>query len=84
MAWLLESGRLNAGRWRTFLVYLTASPKPAWELLEPSEPLDLATSFRTQFEGMTAKPVTLASLLDTRTRLLAQLPALLDDATQAF
>jgi hypothetical protein len=84
VAWLLESGRLDAGLWRTFLVYLTASPKPAWEILEPGEPRDLATAFRTQFDGMTAQPVSLDSLLETRSRLLAQLPALMDDASHAF
>ncbi len=81
---LLDSGRLDAHLWRTFLVYLTASPKPAAELLQPTEPRDLATAFRTQFEGMTAKPVTVALLLETRTRLLAQLPNLMDEAAHAF
>lgn len=81
---LLDGQRLDTALWRTFLVYLTASPKPAWELLEPGEPRDLATAFRTQFEGMTARPVTVDSLLDVRGRLLARLPALLDDAAQAF
>ena len=81
---LLESGRLDAHLWRTFLVYLTASPKPASELLEPSEPRDLATAFRTQFEGMTAQPVTVDLLLQTRTQLLSRLPALLDEAARAF
>ena len=53
---LLDSGRLDANLWRTFLVYLSASPKPASEILEPGEPRDLATAYRTQFEGMTAQP----------------------------
>ena len=81
---LLDSGRLDANLWRTFLVYLTASPKPAPEILEPGEPRDLATAFRTQFEGMTAQPISVAHLLESRKRLLSQLPQLLDDASRAF
>lgn len=81
---LLDSGRLDAHLWRTFLVYLTASPKPASELLEPSEPRDLATSFRTQFDGMTVHPTTVEELLATRARLLAQLPGLMDEAARDF
>jgi hypothetical protein len=81
---LLGSGSLDAPLWRTFLVYLTASPKPAAELLQPGEPRDLATAFRTQFEGMTATPVTVEALLATRTRLLQRIPELMDDAARAF
>lgn len=81
---LLDSGRLDARLWRTFLVYLTASPKPPQELLEPGEPRDIGVAFRSQFEGMTAKPVTVEQLLDSRARLLAQMPALMDDAARAF
>lgn len=81
---LLDSNRLDEGLWRTFLVYLTASPKPAAELLEPHAPRDLATAFRTQFEGMTATRVTVESLLATRTRLLERIPALMDDAAAGF
>lgn len=81
---LLDTGRLDAALWRTFLVYLTASPKPACELLEPGEPRDLAMAFRTQFEGMSAKPVTIDALLEVRSRLLARLPALMDESACAF
>lgn len=81
---LLDTGRLDAGLWRTFLVYLTASPRPTWELLEPGEPRDLATVHRTQFAGMTAWPTTVESLLDVRRRFLAQLPSLMDQAARAF
>ncbi|MCG5493116.1 nucleotidyl transferase AbiEii/AbiGii toxin family protein [Ectothiorhodospira variabilis] len=37
---LLEDERADATLWRTFLVYLICSPKPAWELLAPREPVD--------------------------------------------
>jgi hypothetical protein len=81
---LLESGRLDINLWCTVLVYLTASPKPVWELLEPAEPRDLAMAFRTQFDGMTATPITLEQLIETRQRLLAQLPTLMDANARAF
>lgn len=81
---LLESGRLDRQLWRTFLVYLTASQKPAWELLEPGEPRDLATSFRTQFEGMTAESVSVTTLVNARSELLSRIPQLMDDAEFAF
>ncbi len=81
---LLDSGRFDATLWRTFLVYLTASPKPAAEMLEPGEPRDLATAFRTQFDGMTATPTTVEALLATRERLLAQIPRLMDEAAREF
>jgi predicted nucleotidyltransferase component of viral defense system len=81
---LLDSGRLDGTLWRTFLVYLTASPKPAWELLEPGEPRDLESTFRSQFEGMTAAPVTVGNLLESRNRLLSLLPSLMDDASRDF
>jgi hypothetical protein len=81
---LLESGRLDTALWRTFLVYLTASPKPAWEVLEPGEPRDLDTSFRNQFEGMTARPTTVTALRQARASLLARIPQLMDSKAQAF
>ena len=81
---LLYEGRFDEALWRTFLVYLTASPKPAWEILEPAEPKDFEKSFRTLFDGMTAKPTSAEALLEARRQLLARIPALLDDASRAF
>ena len=65
-------------------MYLCASPKPVWELLEPGEPRDLATAFRTQFAGMTATPITVEQLLETRRQLLSLLPTLMDNAACDF
>ena len=81
---LLESGRLDSALWRTFLVYLTASPKPAWEMLVPGEPIDLDASFRSQFDGMTATPTSVAALRQARADLLARIPQLMDAQAQAF
>lgn len=35
---LLEDPRADERLWRTFLIYMTCSPKPAWEMLVPNEP----------------------------------------------
>lgn len=81
---LLDEQRFDAALWRTFLVYLTASPKPAWELLEPGEPRELADAFRTTFEGMTAEPTTVAALLDNRARMLTKISTLMDAPSRDF
>lgn len=81
---LLEDERADATLWRTFLVYLTCSPKPAWELLAPREPVDFEAIFETHFKGMTAKSVTAAQLLESRVRLLSWIAGRLDKSSCAF
>jgi hypothetical protein len=81
---LLDEGRLDERLWRTFLVYLTCSPKPAAEMLAPQEPRDFAQTFAAHFQGMTATPITPASLLEVRSRLLRRVFELLDAPSRAF
>lgn len=81
---LLEDERADQLLWRTFLIYLTCSPKPAWELLAPSVPPDFAVTFDAHFKGMTAEPVEVETLLDIHERLLARVAAWLDDPSCAF
>jgi predicted nucleotidyltransferase component of viral defense system len=81
---LLEQDRLDTEVWRTFLIYLTASPKPAAEMLAPAEPRDFAAVFERQFRGMTREPVTVQWLLDARIRLLARMQELLDTSAREF
>ncbi|WP_172118167.1 nucleotidyl transferase AbiEii/AbiGii toxin family protein [Halomonas hibernica] len=81
---LLEDERPDATLWRTFLVYLTCSPKPAWELLAPREPVDFETLFDAHFKGMTAKPVTAAQLLESRAQLLLWISKKLDKPSCDF
>lgn len=81
---LLDDGRIDERLWRTFLVYLTCSPKPAAEMLAPQEPRDFEQTFTARFQGMTAAPVTAASLLDVRARLLKRISELLDAPSRAF
>jgi len=81
---LMESGRLDTALWRTFLVYLTASPRPAAEMLAPAEPIGFTELFASHFEGMTQDPVTAQELLRTRTRLLRRVSELLDESAISF
>lgn len=81
---LLADNALDDDLWRTFLVYLTVSPKPAAEMFAPGEPPNFAAVFEAQFRGMTTQPVTVEELLTTRTRLLEQIPELLDARSRAF
>ncbi len=81
---LLDEGRLDERLWRTFLVYLTCSPKPAAEMLAPQDPRDFEQTFAAHFQGMTATAVTAASLLDVRARLLQRISELLDAPSRAF
>ena len=63
---LLADDRANKNLWRTFLVYLTCSTKPAWEILAPQSPKDFDAIFQAHFRGMTAEPVTVDELLEYR------------------
>ncbi|WP_101674418.1 nucleotidyl transferase AbiEii/AbiGii toxin family protein [Alloalcanivorax mobilis] len=81
---LLNDARADITLWRTFLVYLTCSPKPAWEILQPSEPKDFHTVFETRFQGMPAEPVSADQLLDSRARLLTRVAGWLDESSRAF
>ncbi len=81
---LLDEGRLDDRLWHTFLVYLTSSPKPAAEILAPKEPRDFEQTFTAHFQGMTREPVSAASLLAVRARLLQRLSELLDTPSRTF
>jgi predicted nucleotidyltransferase component of viral defense system len=81
---LYENEGLTDALFRTFLVYVACSPRPAHELLSPSlSPLD--EPFAQQFFGMTTIPVTLDELAATRERLIADIRArLADKGAQKF
>lgn len=84
MGAVLEQERLDAMLWRTFLIYLTCSPKPAAEILAPAEPRDFAATFTAHFEGMTAELTSAEALLAIRDRLLAHMRELMDDSSREF
>ncbi len=81
---LLEDERADQVLWRTFLVYMTCSPKPAWEMLAPRVPADFAATFDAHFKGMTAEPIEVEVLLDIHERLLARVVDWLDEPSCAF
>uniref|UniRef100_UPI003565A4DE nucleotidyl transferase AbiEii/AbiGii toxin family protein n=1 Tax=Halomonas sp. TaxID=1486246 RepID=UPI003565A4DE len=81
---LLEDERADGMLWRTFLVYLTCSPKPAWEILAPREPADFEATFNAHFRGMTSEPVSVEQLLQSRSRLLDWVAGWLDESSEAF
>lgn len=81
---MLKDDRANEQLWRTFLVYLSCSPKPAWELLEPAEPQSFDAIFESHFKGMTAQPTNVEELLENRTQLLSRIAGWLDAPSIAF
>lgn len=81
---LLDRTGIDEQLWRTFLVYLTCSPKPAAEILSPSAPVEFAKTFESHFKGMTATETTAEALLEIRSRLLARIGELMDESSRAF
>lgn len=81
---VLEQERLDVMLWRTFLVYLTCSPKPAADMLAPAQPRDFAATFAGHFQGMTAEPTSAEALLAIRDRLLRRIRELLDETSRRF
>lgn len=81
---VLEQERLDVMLWRTFLVYLTCSPKPAADMLAPAQPRDFAATFAGHFQGMTAEPTSAEALLAIRDRLLRRMRELLDETSRRF
>lgn len=81
---LLQDPRANVELWRTFLVYLTCSPKPAWEILAPRVPSDFEATFNAHFRGMTSEPIEVATLLESRDKLLGRIAHWLDEPSRRF
>jgi hypothetical protein len=81
---LLEDQRTDERLWRSFLVYVTCSPKPAWEMLVPNEPKDFTAIYEAHFRGMTAVPTSAEVLLEYRARLLRRIADWLTPESRAF
>tara|TARA_R110002073_G_scaffold232347_1_gene393437 strand:- start:4709 stop:5644 length:936 start_codon:yes stop_codon:yes gene_type:complete len=80
---LYENEGMTDELFRTFLVYLSSSSRPAHELLKPNR-IDLTQAYEREFVGMTDTPVSLDTLSDTRDQLIADLQSRLDDKAQNF
>lgn len=77
---LYEKEGLTDQLFRTFLVYVASSPRPAHELLRPSLS-NLDEHCAREFVGMTTIPVTLDDLIVTRERLIGDIGARRDRST---
>lgn len=80
---LYENEGLTDALFRTFLVYVASSPRPAHELLSPSLSA-LDDPFAREFIGMTTIPITLDEIAATRDHLIADIRSRLDDTTRQF
>src|SRR3546814_4191988 len=69
---LYENEGLTDALFRTFLVYVASSPRPAHELLRPTRS-SLDEPYAREFIGMTTIPVILDDLIATRERLIADI-----------
>lgn len=80
---LYENEGLTEALFRTFLIYLASSPRPAHELLNPNL-IDLEQPYLKEFKGMTRAQVDLETLLAVRKRLIADLRSRIDGPAQSF
>lgn len=77
---LYEKEGLTDQLFRTFLVYVASSPRPAHELLRPSLS-NQDEHYAREFVGMTTIPVTLDDLIVPRERLIGDIGARRDRST---
>ncbi|AJY51959.1 nucleotidyl transferase AbiEii/AbiGii toxin family protein [Halomonas sp. KO116] len=80
---LYDNEGLTDNLFRTFLIYIASSSRPAHELLNPN-PIDLDKPYTQEFEGMTRASVSLEELLNTRKRLVADIQSRFDESTKRF
>ena len=80
---LYENEGLTDDLFRTFLIYVASSPRPAHELLNPNL-ANLENPYALEFLDMTKASVGLGVLIDVRTRLIDDIKSRLDDVAQTF
>lgn len=80
---LYEHEGLTDDLFRTFLIYIACSARPAHELLNPNL-IALDQPYVREFEGMTKSPVGLDDLLATRNQLIADIQSRFDKPTRQF
>lgn len=82
---LLENEGISDALFRTFVVYLVGHHGSIPDVLDPlGKKVDFKGLYKGQFEGMTARPVALETLLQTRERLAQEIRSRLDDSTKRF
>ncbi|MDF9301882.1 nucleotidyl transferase AbiEii/AbiGii toxin family protein [Tritonibacter mobilis] len=80
---LYENEGLTDDLFRTFLIYIASSGRPAHELLNPNL-IDLDQPYAKEFEGMTKTHVALDELQEAREQLIADIRCRLDDNAKRF
>lgn len=80
---LYENEGMTDDLFRTFLIYVASSPRPAHELLDPNL-IDLNQRYAQEFEGMTRGPVSLDALLHTRSVMISDIQKRLDVHAKRF
>lgn len=82
---LLENEGISDALFRTFIVYLVGSKGSIADALDPlGKTVDFEGLYKHNFDGMTAQPIPLAVLLETRERLAAEIRSRLDDPLKRF
>jgi predicted nucleotidyltransferase component of viral defense system len=82
---LLEQEGISDALFRTFLVYLVGHHGSIPDVLDPlGKQVDFEGLYKGQFEGMTAKPVALKTLLETRERLAREIRSRLSNSMKRF
>jgi hypothetical protein len=80
---MLAHGGLTPGITQCFVVYLASHNRTIHEVLCPA-PKDISLAYDSAFVGMTALPVSLAALRETRDRLFRDLPSALSVNEREF
>lgn len=80
---LYDNEGLTDDLFRTFLIYIASSSRPAHELLNPNL-IDLDQPYAREFEGMAKTSFSLEKLVATRNRLIADIQSRFDESTRRF
>ncbi|MEM6537364.1 MAG: nucleotidyl transferase AbiEii/AbiGii toxin family protein [Pseudomonadota bacterium] len=80
---LYENEGLTDDLFRAFMVYVASSNRPAHEILAPNL-TDLGPAYEREFVGMAKEPVDLDALLETRTKLFADVKSRLTGSAAGF
>ena len=82
---LLENEGITDALFRTFVVYLVGHHGSIPDVLDPlGKKVDFDGLYKGQFEGMTARPVSLKTLLETRRRLAREIGSRLNASMKRF
>jgi predicted nucleotidyltransferase component of viral defense system len=82
---LLEAEGISPALFNAFIVYLVGHKGSIPDVLDPlGKKVDFEGLYKGQFDGMTAKPVALKTLLETRERLAAEIRSRLNDNLKQF